>query len=317
MEIVIIIFIAKNKRRLIMTDLLIVGAGPAGLTAAIYGRRAGLTVTVFEKSIYGGQLVSSAEIENYPSILNVEGTDLAMNLYTHATSLGAEVLLEEVAHTELEGPVKKVVTPKGEYKGHAIILAGGASRRKLGCKGEDKFSSRGISYCATCDGAFYIGKTVAIVGGGNTALEDALFLSNNCEKVYLIHRRDTFRGEKVLQESVMKRNNIEIIYNTTVAAIEGTQKVESVLLNTPEGEKSFAVDGVFIAVGQVPETAIFGNKLALTAEGYFDIDETCASNIPGVFVAGDIRKKPLRQIVTATSDGAVAAVSAATYCASL
>lgn len=300
-----------------MTDLLIVGAGPAGLTAAIYGQRAGLSVTVFEKSIYGGQLVISSEIENYPSLAKIDGPDLAMNLYSHATSLGAEIQLEEVLSTQLSGATKKVITPQGEYEGKAIILSGGAARRKLGCEGEDTFSARGVSYCATCDGAFFVGKTVAIVGGGNTALEDAIFLSNNCEKVYLIHRRDTFRGEKLLQETVKKRKNIEIIYNATVSSIQGTKTVENIVVQTPKGEQILPVAGIFVAVGLIPETAIFGSSLPLTNEGYFDIDETCITNIPGVFVAGDIRKKPLRQIVTATSDGAVAAVAAASYIGSI
>lgn len=297
-----------------MTDLLIVGAGPAGLTAAIYGQRAGLSVQVFDKNMYGGQLVFSSEIENYPSILKADGTELAINLYTHATSLGAEVIFEEATGVVLEGEVKKVITPQGEYEGRTIILAAGAARRKLGCPGEDRLSGHGVSYCATCDGAFYREKDVAIVGGGNTALEDALFLANNCNKVYLIHRRDTFRGDKVLQQAVLQRPNIEILYNANVTAIEGNEVVKQATVATPQGERTLDISGIFVAIGLIPETAIFKNSLPLTPEGYVDVGENCTTPIPGVFVAGDIRNKPLRQIVTATSDGAVAAIAAATYC---
>lgn len=297
-----------------MTDLLVIGAGPAGLTAAIYGQRAGLSVMVFDKNMYGGQLILSSEIENYPAVEKIDGTQLAINLYTQATALGAEVKFEEVTGIQLEGKTKKVVTTKGEYEGRAVILAGGATRRKLGCPGEETFAGRGVSYCATCDGAFYRGKTVAIVGGGNTALEDALFLANNCQKVYLIHRRDAFRGEKIMQDAILQRENIEIVYSATVAAIEGGDFVERAIVNTPQGERVLAVSGVFVAIGLVPETALFKGMLPLTDEGYVDTGENCATAIPGVFVAGDIRRKPLRQIITAASDGAVAAVAAASYC---
>lgn len=296
-----------------MTDVLIVGAGPAGLTAAIYVTRAGLKATAFDKQIYGGQLVLTGEIENYPAMATTDGPQLATDLYSHATGLGAEVKLEEVTSVELVGEVKKVHTPQGTYEGRAIILAGGAVRRRLGCPGEDKYGGRGVSYCATCDAALYRGKDVAIVGGGNTALEDALFLSNNCNKVYLIHRRDEFRGDIPKQEAVKARDNIEILYSSTVSSIEGNETVSTVLVNTPDGERKLEVSGIFVAVGLVPESALFAGMIPTDEEGYVASDETCTTPLDGVFVAGDIRAKPLRQIVTATSDGAVAAVAAASY----
>lgn len=296
-----------------MTDVLIIGAGPAGLTAAIYAARAGLTAKVFDKNMYGGQLAISSEIENYPSVLKADGVELATNMYTHATSLGTEVVFEEVTGLDVTGDIKKVTTTANTYEGKTIILAGGAARRKLNVPGEAEFFGQGVSYCATCDGAFYRDKTVAIVGGGNTALEDALFLSNNCKKVYLIHRRDEFRGEQVLQDAVFARDNIEIIYSATVASIEGEGSVRQCTVNTKEGQRTLDINGIFVAVGLIPESALFKDMLPLSAEGYVEADESCTTSIPGVFVAGDIRTKPLRQIVTACADGATAAVAAATY----
>lgn len=297
-----------------MSDVLIVGAGPAGLTAAIYARRAGLSVTVFDKNMYGGQLILTSTVENYPSVTEITGTELAINLYNHATSLGAEVRFEEVTAAHLQGDTKEIETTAGRYTGRAVILAGGASRRKLGVPGEEDYLGRGISFCATCDAALYKGKTVAIVGGGNTALEDALFLANQCPKVYLIHRRDTFRGEKILQKAVTNRANIEIVYNATVDHVEGADgRIHTCEVNLPQGKRSLAIDGIFVAIGLQPESAVYKNQLTLGPDGYVLAGEDCTTGIPGVFVAGDIRQKPLRQIVTAAADGAVAAVGAATY----
>ncbi|MFV0412051.1 MAG: thioredoxin-disulfide reductase [Oscillospiraceae bacterium] len=295
-----------------MTDILIIGAGPAGLTAAIYGARAGLSVLVFDKNMYGGQIILTSDVENYPSIQKISGPDLAINLYSHATSLGVEVRFEEVTSVDLKGKVKTVTTPQGVYEGHTVIVASGASRRHLGCPGEEEFVGRGVSYCATCDAAFFKGKDVAIVGGGSTALEDALFLSNHCNKVVLIHRRDSFRGEKLLQDAIKKRDNIEVLYSSTVSSIQGGNTVESCVVNTPEGEKAIPISGIFVAIGLVPETGMFSSQIEVNAEGYFVAGEDCATSLPGVFVAGDLRAKPLRQIITAASDGAVAAVAAAT-----
>lgn len=297
-----------------MTDVLIVGAGPAGLTAAIYAARSGLSAKVFDKSMYGGQIILTSEVENFPSIQNISGTDLAINLYTHATAVGAEVLFEEVTNLELLGETKRLSTATETYEGRSVIIAGGAVRRKLGAPGEEKFIGRGVSFCATCDATLYRNKTVAIVGGGNTALEDALFLANQCPKVYLIHRRDEFRGEKILQEAVKARSNIEICYNATVAEVLGEEKVSACVLDTPEGQKTLNIDGLFVAIGLQPESALYAGQLPVSDEGYIIAGESCSTPIPGVFVAGDLRTKTLRQIITASSDGAVAAVAAATYC---
>ncbi|MDL2214377.1 FAD-dependent oxidoreductase [Clostridia bacterium OttesenSCG-928-O13] len=300
-----------------MTDVLIVGAGPAGLTAAIYAARAGVSVLVFEKNMYGGQVSLTSEVDNFPTQMGIQGADFAGNLYEHATSQGAEVRFEEVQAVELDGPVKRVTTSQRIYEGRSVIIAGGAFRRKLGCPGEEEFAGRGVSYCATCDAAFFRGKTVAIVGGGDTALGDALFLSNNCEKVYLIHRRDSFRGQKAKQDAIYTRDNIETILPAKVTAIEGEDTVKRCILETATGTRVLDVDGVFVAVGLAPETELFGGLLPLTPNGYIDAGEDCTTPLPGVFVAGDLRQKPLRQIVTAAADGAVAAVSAAEYCNAL
>ena len=297
-----------------MTDVLVIGAGPAGLTAAIYAARAGVSVLVFDKASYGGQVSMTGEVDNYPGVQGVDGVDFAGNLYAHATSQGAEVQFEAVEAVELDGPVKRVTTAERVYEGRAVIIAGGAARRKLGCPGEEQFAGRGVSYCATCDAAFFRGKTVAIVGGGDTALTDALFLANNCEKVYLIHRRDTFRAAKVKQDAVRARENIEMLLESDVREIKGDKTVTSVLVNTPAGVREIALDGVFVAVGLQPETSLYKGLLPLDAAGYVDAAEDCGTPLPGVWVAGDIRKKPLRQIVTAACDGAVAAVAAAEYC---
>ncbi len=300
-----------------MTDVLILGAGPAGLTAAIYAARAGLTVQVFDKNMYGGQIALTSEVDNYPAVRERGGVELSGDLYSHATSQGAQVLFEEITSLSLDGAIKKVHTSSGTYEGSSIILAGGAKRRLLDSPGEEEFTGRGVSYCATCDAAFFRGKDVVIVGGGNTALEDALYLSNNCNKVYMVHRRDSFRGEKIQQDAVFARKNIEIIFNATVKEITGSQLVEHCVINTPEGEKTLAVSGVFVAVGMVPETALFAGMLPVSPEGYVLSGENCTTPLPGVYVAGDLRQKPLRQIVTAAADGAVAAVAAANYCNSL
>ncbi|MDL2218762.1 FAD-dependent oxidoreductase [Ruminococcaceae bacterium OttesenSCG-928-O06] len=297
-----------------MTDVLIIGAGPAGLTAAIYAARAGVAATVFEKNIYGGQISLTSAVDNYPALPGVPGVQFANDLYDHALAQGAEVLFDEVEAAQLAGPIKTVTAGGTVYEGRTIIIAGGAAPRRLGCTGETEYTGRGVSYCATCDAAFYRGKTVAIVGGGDTALGDALFLANHCQKVYLVHRRTAFRGQVVLQNAVHARANIEIITPATVAAIEGGTAVEQVVLDTPDGQRRLAVDGLFVAVGQTAETALYQNLLPLDENGYILAGEDCATPLPGVFVAGDLRKKPLRQIVTAAADGAVAAVAAAEYC---
>lgn len=297
-----------------MTDVLIIGAGPAGLTASIYAARAGMSVIVLDKNVYGGQVSLTSEVDNYPGFPRIDGVEFAGKLYSHATEQGADVRFEEVTALELEGTVKKAYTKEATYEARTVILALGAARRRLGVPGEEKYIGRGVSYCATCDAAFFKNKTVAIVGGGDTALSDALFLANHCKKVYLIHRRDAFRAQKVKVDAVNARDNIETLLFTTVEAIEGGETVERCTLKTPDGQKTLELDGIFVAVGVEPENALLEGLVPLNETGYADIGEDCETEMPGVYVAGDLRRKPLRQIITAAADGAVAAVAAAEYC---
>ncbi len=298
-----------------MRDCIIIGAGPAGLTAAIYAARAGHSVIVFEETIHGGQVALTPEVENYPGIKKISGVQFAMDIYDHATSLGVEVRYDKIAKAEFSGKTKKLYTAKEEFEAKTVIIANGAKRRELGCKGEERLKGRGVSYCATCDGAFYKDKITAIVGGGNTALEDALFLANNCEKVYLIHRRDEFRGSKILVDAVLKNEKIDIIYDSFVTEIKGENKVESIDVQNKKTDesKTLEIAGIFIAVGTVPDNKVFGDELLLDEVGYIVAGEKCHTNIEGVYAAGDTRTKNLRQIVTAASDGAIAAVEMSAY----
>lgn len=295
-------------------DTIIIGAGTAGLTAAIYAQRAGLRCVVLEGTLYGGQITNTPDVENYPALEKVSGFDFAMSLYNQATSFGAVVEMEEVTGVSLEGETKTVKTPSEEYQAKTVILANGAKRRKLGVPGEEEFSGKGVSYCATCDGAFYRGRDVAIVGGGNTALEDALYLADNCKTVHLVHRRDSFRASQVVVDSVLRRENIVVHYDSAVQSILGDTQVKTVVLeNKKTGEtQDLAVDGVFVAVGMVPDNAMFA-PVRLDETGYIVAQEDCKTNVPGVFVAGDTRTKFLRQLVTAAADGAVAATQAANF----
>ncbi|MCI9196051.1 MAG: FAD-dependent oxidoreductase [Angelakisella sp.] len=300
-------------------DVLILGGGPAGLAAALYAKRAGVSVLVLERSIYGGQVTNTPTVENYPGILNISGVDLAMALYEQVTGLGIEVRLEEPVSYQLDAPAKAVATARGLYEAKAVIVANGVKRRTLGCPGEERLAGRGVSYCATCDGAFFQGAEVAIVGGGNTALEDALFLSNNCAAVHLIHRRDQFRGSSILAEAVKKRQNIHLHLNSVVEEITGEEKVAGARLRdvTTGEETRLELSGVFVAVGLAPDNAAFAGQLALDGAGYIQAGEDCRTNLAGVFAAGDTRTKEVRQIITAAADGAVAALGAANYVNSL
>lgn len=297
-----------------MYDICIVGAGIAGLTAAIYARRAGLTAVLLEKNIYGGQMVESAEIGNYPGVPSTTGPELSAAAYEQASALGAEVVFDTVTALGSENGVWKLTGQSGEYEAKAVIIANGATHRRLGCKGEDQFAQRGVSYCATCDGSFYRGKRVAVVGGGNTALEDALFLSNLCERVYLVHRRDQFRGDKVLADAVRERENIELVLDSQVTEITGEQRVNGAQVVNKAGESRFIeLSGVFVAVGVQPDTEIVRGLLRLDEGGYILADENGETGVDGLYAAGDCRSKRLRQIVTAAADGANAAFSAANY----
>ncbi len=298
-----------------MLDVLIIGAGPAGLTAALYAKRYGLDVTVLEGNLYGGQIANAPEVENYPGIRSISGVDLALQIYDQVAALGVEVKLEGALSFDFSGPVKKVVTHKGVHEARTVIVANGARRRKLGSAGEDTLNGRGVSYCATCDGSFYKGKEVAIVGGGNTALEDALFLANICSRVHLIHRRDEFRGNHILAEAVKARENIVIHYDSAVDEIGGGDRVSFIKVRNLKTNITQEIElrGIFIAVGLEPDNSLFDGILNIDSYGYIVAGEDCKTNVPGVFAAGDTRTKALRQVVTAAADGAVAAFEATNF----
>lgn len=301
-----------------MYDVIIIGSGPAGLAAAIYGQRAGLSLLVMEKQpMSGGQIINTYDVDNYPGLQGIGGFDLAMKFREHADALGASFVTEEVRAVETSGDVRYVVTDQNRYETKTVVLATGAVHRKLGVPGEDALSGMGVSYCATCDGAFFRGKDVAVIGGGDVALEDALFLSRTSSKVWLIHRRDEFRGAKILQDRVRETENIEILWDTTVEEIGGESQVESLLLKNKKtgAETPLSVQGVFIAVGILPDSALLEGIAKLDEGGYVCAGEDGCTSCPGIFAAGDVRTKQLRQIVTAASDGANAITSVQSYLA--
>lgn len=299
-----------------MYDIIIIGSGPAGLSAAIYAQRACLDTIVIEKNgISGGQVLNTWEVDNYPGFPGVTGFELSRQFREHANKLGARVVQDEVVQVELSRNVKKVVCEEETYEARCVILASGAHHRTLEVPGEEELRGAGVSYCATCDGAFFRGRTVAVVGGGDAALEDAIFLARMCEKVYIVHRRDKLRGAKRLQERLQALENIEFVWNSETAAIEGNGQVEALRLRqTKTGEeKRLDVDGVFIAVGIAPESELYAGQLELDEQGYIRADESGQTSVPGVFAAGDVRTKALRQILTAASDGANCVASAERY----
>lgn len=298
-----------------MHDIIIIGAGPAGITAAIYALRAGVSVTIFDRNLYGGQAAITAQIENYPAIKSITGAMFAQKLYQQAIDLNANILFEEVISVDFSDAFQTITTNKNTYTAKTVIVATGVKRRELNCEGEKQFAGKGVSYCATCDGAFFRNKNVVVVGGGNTALEDALFLSNQCRNVTLIHRRDTFRAEKHLVDAVLSRYNITILYDSNVKSIKGNHVVNAIdVYHTKQNQTTtIETDGVFIAIGYEPDNEMVSHYLNVNTEGYIVSNEYCHTNIEGVFVAGDTRTKPLRQIITACADGAVAGVSAVSY----
>ncbi len=297
-----------------MYDIIIVGAGPAGLTSAIYARRANKHVLVLEAKSYGGQIINTLDIENYPANNHISGFDLATNMYEQAKELGTEIKFEKVVEIKNKVGYKEVITTSNKYKCKALILATGSENRKLGLSNEDDLIGKGVSYCATCDGAFYKDKIVAVVGGGNTALDDALYLTDICKKVYLIHRRDTFKGEESTLNKLKEKNNITFIYNSNITKLNASDVLESIEVTDNEGNKKLLeVSALFIAVGQIPENQNFAKLIKLDEKGYIIAKENCHTNKKGIFVAGDARTKDLRQLVTATSDGAVSATEAIKY----
>lgn len=301
-----------------MYDIIIVGAGPAGLTAAIYARRANKSVLILDKGAFGGQMAFSPKIENYPAYDTISGAELADKMVEQALSQGADVEVENVVDVKVEGNIKTVITEDGnEFSGKTLIIAGGAKHRHLNVLNEEKFLGEGISFCAVCDGAFYKDKTVALIGGGNSALQEAILLSETSKKVIIVQNLEFLTGEKKLQEIVEKRENIEVILGATVDSVKDTKEFSGIILNK-NGEKiDLTVDGMFVAIGLEPDNLPFKNIVDLDSYGYVDADESCLTKTPGVFVAGDCRKKTLRQITTATSDGAMAAVSACRFIDSL
>lgn len=297
-----------------MYDIIIVGAGPAGLTSAIYACRASKKVLVLEAVSYGGQIINTPDIDNYPVAPHISGFDFATKLYNQAKDMGAEIKFEKAVDIKNDGDKKQVITNKNSYDCKAVILATGSKSRKLGLDNEDELVGRGISYCATCDGAFYRKKTVAVVGGGNTALEDALYLADIAEKVYLIHRRDAFRGEDVTVSALKSRDNVEIIYNSTVTKLNAEKRLQSIEVTNKDGSvTTIDVAGLFVAIGRIPENENFAKLVKLDESGYIKAGEDCTTNAEGIFVAGDGREKELRQLVTATSDGAISATNAVKY----
>ena len=351
-----------------MYDMIIIGSGPAGLSAAVYGKRAGLNLLVMEMApMSGGQVLNTYEVDNYLGMPGINGFDMGMQFREHADKLSAEFVDAEVLSVEavdactsarglkeLEAcgdgretkeaavcketaaemskaeidreavpekklhenyPIYTLHTTEGDFEAKTVLLATGAGHAHLGVPGEEEFSGRGVSYCATCDGAFFRGKTVAVVGGGDVALEDAIYLSRFCEKVYLIHRRDELRGARILQKELMAKDNVEIFYSHTVQEIQGADQVTGVLLKDMKTgeEKELALHGVFIAVGIIPHTELLKGIAACDEGGYVIAGEDCITDVPGIFVAGDARKKPLRQIITAVADGANAVTSISAY----
>ena len=298
-----------------MFDLIIVGAGTAGLSAAIYGVRAGKSVLVLEGAAYGGQIINTPEIENYPGIKKISGFEFATNLYNQAKELGAEIRFEKVLSVQEKNGHKVVVTKDKEYEAKAVILATGAKNRNLGIEKEQELVGKGVSYCATCDGMFYRGKLVAVNGGGNTAVEDATFLSEYVEKVYVIHRRDSFRADQAEVDRLVAKKNVELVLNSTIKALESDASgLTGILVVDKDGkERQIQVDGLFVAIGQAPDNEAFRNEVDLDGKGYISAGEDCSTKTEGIFTAGDCRTKAVRQLATAASDGAVAALAAVNY----
>ncbi|MDD7403438.1 MAG: thioredoxin-disulfide reductase [Butyribacter sp.] len=300
-----------------MYDIIIVGAGTAGLSAAIYSLRAGKSVLVLEQQpSYGGQIVNASKVENYPGIPEISGFEFAKSLYEQAVGLGAEVIFQKVIRIEEQAPNKVVCTEKDSWECKSIILATGAKKRPLGVPGEETFAGKGVSYCATCDGMFFRGKEVAVAGGGNTALEDANFLANYCSKVTVIHRRDTFRGDKKSLMRLQAKQNVTFLLDSEVVELLGENMLSGIKVRNKKNGKvtEVPVSGLFIAVGQMPDSEVFSDQVETDQLGYIVANEDCKTNKEGIFVAGDCRTKTVRQLTTAASDGAIAGIAACEWC---
>lgn len=292
-------------------DIIIIGGGTAGMTAAIYGIRAGKTVLILEGKTPGGQIVNAAHVENYPGFLSIGGADFALNLFDQARTLGAVFAYETASDITDNGDTKTVTTPQGTYTGKSIIVAVGSEKRPLGLANEERLVGHGVSYCAACDGNFFRGKVTAVVGGGNTALEDALLLSNVCKRVYLIHRRSSFRGEYHREVLLREKANVSFMLNTAVTGLFGKKYLHTIAVLQEGTEKMLDVNGVFVAIGQMPQNQIFAGLTELDDKGYIITDADCRTKTPGLFAAGDCRSKTVRQLSTAAADGTIAALTAA------
>lgn len=294
-----------------MYDCIIIGSGVAGMSAAIYLKRASKKVLIIEKETIGGQISSSPLVENYPGFISISGSELANNMFEQVLNLGVEVLLEEVLKIE-DGQIKKVITKDNIYETKTIIVATGAKHRLLGLPNEINLIGKGIHFCVSCDGAFYKGKTVAVIGGGNSALINALALADIAKHVYIIQNLKVLSGEVKLQEELKTKNNIEIIYNSKVIELIGEDELKEIVIDNTSGKRNLKIDGMFISIGLIPQTKEFANDLLLTKDNYIKSDD-CKTNILGVYVAGDVREKEIRQLTTATNDGTIAALLAISY----
>ncbi len=298
-----------------MYDVLIAGAGTAGMTAGIYVQRAGKKALVLDEKGYGGQIVNTATVENYPGFVNISGTEFTERIHEQAVELGVDFKVEKVKNVEKKDGVFVVSTGDSQYEVKSVIIATGVKNRELGIPGEEKFKGSGVSFCATCDGNFFKGRDIAIIGGGNTALEDAEVMSGIANKVYLVHRRDEFRGDKLTVKRLSVKDNVEFVLNSKPVEITGGFAVDGLKVeNTEDGSpKTLKVDGVFVAVGQTPDNKVFEGLVKLDSAGYVEAGEDCLTSAEGIFVAGDCRTKKVRQLTTAASDGSVAAAGAVEY----
>lgn len=298
-------------------DMIIIGSGPAGMSASIYAQRAMLKTLVLEKDIPGGQVVNTYEVDNYPGIPDITGFELSTKMREHAEKLGIEIQSEQVEDIILDDKIKVVKTTTNEYQAKTIIIATGAKWRKIGVKGEQELTGRGVSYCATCDGAFFRNRTVAVIGGGDVAVEDAIFLARMCKKVYLLHRRDELRAVKILQENLFKleEEKLEILWDTEVKEIVGNDQVEKITVfnNKTNEERHIELDGVFVGIGTEPNAELIKGKVDCDNNGYVITDETGETSVKGVYAAGDVKQKSLRQIITAAADGATSVYAAERY----
>jgi len=296
-------------------DVIIIGAGPAGIAASIYASRAMLKFILLDRFLPGGAIAATHEIENYPGIYKVSGQELTDRMFAHAEALGTTFASDDVLSLEVEGEIKKVITTQTTYLTKTIILATGASPRKLGMIGEEKFDGRGISYCATCDGAFFKQKNVAVIGGGDVAVEDAIYLSRLSKKVYLIHRRNELRAAKVSQTKLLNLPNVEVLWDSVLTELVGDEVLETMIVENVKTKttKAYPIDGVFVAVGMNPNSYLLQGKVEMDQGGWIITNEDCETNIKGIYAVGDVRKKSLRQVVTGVADGAVAVFTLEKY----